>query len=243
MQPKSLFRYEWDAIAGIAAALAAIVMRLLGVLPASLLPSITLALIAMLFIRQLRIDGVAAGIKQSVDRAELDLKLLRENLRTDIRLIGPHKLREESENFARHSHGEMIWFNVCLSMFRPQALFDTLLKPAIENPAVTSIHFTLDETQKSLWVTDVVPKLEACNGRQKVPEPRWTRINENSVSFVLSGDADEGADCLLSFWGEPFMASTIGTGVPRYMFYVYKHSELIPRLEELERGHRIGTKE
>jgi hypothetical protein len=243
MQPKSIFRYEWDAIAGIAAALVAIVMRLLGVLPENLLPSITLALIAMLFIRHLRIEDVAARIKQSVDKAELDMAILRENLRTDTKLIGPHKLREESENFARRSHGEMIWFNVCLSMFRPQSLFDKLLKPAIENADVTSIHFTLDESQKSLWATDVVPKIEVCSGRQKVREPRWTRISENSISFVLSGDASEGAECLLSFWGEPFMASTIGTGVPRYMFYVYKHSELIPRLQELERAHRIGSKE
>ena len=66
-------------------------------------------------------------------------------------------------------------------------------------------------------------------------------LTENSVSFVLAETPSGGPECLLSFWGEPFMASTIAMGVPRYMFYVYKHSELIPRLREMERSHRIGA--
>lgn len=42
----------------------------------------------------------------------------------------------------------MIWFNVCLLMFVPQDLFDSLLRPAIENPYVTSIRFILDERER-----------------------------------------------------------------------------------------------
>ena len=174
---KPLSRYDWDAIVGIAAAAVAIILGFLGILPQAVLPSITLALIGILFIRHLRGTEGLARMQQSMERLEENTKALHEYLRTDTQLIGPHRLREESESFARRSRGEMIWFNVCLTMFRPQWLFDVLLKPAVENPSVTSIEFTLDENQKDLWIAEVLPKLESCSGRTKVHEPRWTHTH------------------------------------------------------------------
>ncbi|MFO0969607.1 MAG: hypothetical protein U0793_28950 [Gemmataceae bacterium] len=46
---------------------------------------------------------------------------------------------------------------------------------------------------------------------------------------------------MLSFWGEPFMARAPGKDVPRYVFHVQGHSELVTRLSELERGYRLGA--
>ena len=66
----------------------------------------------------------------------------------------------------------MVWFNVCLMMFRPQELFDCLLKPAVENPLVTRIEFLLDEGERANWRDHVLPKLATCRGREKVVEPR-----------------------------------------------------------------------
>jgi hypothetical protein len=51
------------------------------------------------------------------------------------------------------------WFHVCLSMFRPQPLFDTLLRPAVENPQVTSIQFILDARRPLLHAHQVQPPL------------------------------------------------------------------------------------
>ena len=51
----------------------------------------------------------------------------------------------------------------------------------------------------------------------------------------------ERTDCLLSFWGEPFMSHEHGGDVPRYIFHVQPHSELITRFAELERKHRMAA--
>ena len=158
----------------------------------------------------------------------------------DAVLIGSPRLRSASERFARRARGEMTWFNVCLRMFVRQELFDALLGSAIENPAVTGIQFVLDADERSLWESQVMPKLAACSGRAKVREPRWCQLRE-SVSFILSETDAEGAvEAHLSFWGEPFMSRTAGVDVPRYIFHVQPHSELIGRLVELERRYR-GT--
>jgi len=112
-------------------------------------------------------------------------------------------------------------------MFRPQELFDCLLRPAVENPQVTRIEFVLDEGERANWRDHVVPKLAACRGREKVTEPRWCTLHE-SVSFVLGDrDADGQAEAQLSFWGEPFMALTTVRDVPRYILHVHAHSERV----------------
>jgi hypothetical protein len=125
-------------------------------------------------------------------------------------------------------------------MFKPQPLFDTMLKPAIENPLVSSLEFVIDPQQKHIWDEEVAPKINACVGKEKVRPPRWCQIHE-SLSFILSGA--EKPEALLSFWGEPFMARTTGRDIPRYVFHVLSHSELVSRLSELERGYRLDRSE
>ena len=56
-------------------------------------------------------------------------------------LIGPRSLRAETRRFVETARGQMIWFNVCFTMFRRQEVFDMLLRPAIENAHVDSIQF------------------------------------------------------------------------------------------------------
>jgi len=156
----------------------------------------------------------------------------------DTVLIGPARLREVSAQFAEQATGEMSWFNVCLSMFEPQALFDVLLRPAVENPRVTSIQFVLDEGERQRWETAVLPKLARCSGAEKVLEPHWSSLHE-PVSVIFANAGAGGVEALLSFWGEPFMGQTSGQNVPRYIFHVQRHSELIGRLRELERSYRL----
>ena len=164
------------------------------------------------------------------------LKLQSALIPPDTILIGPSRLRAESEQFTRRARGDMTWFNVCLLMFVPQSLFDVLLRPAVENPRVTGIQFILDASEKDRWLTDIVPKLGACRGAEKVREPRWCELKE-SVSFILAEIEPEGAvEAHLSFWGEPFMARSTGRQIPRYIFHVQGHSELIGRLVEASHG-------
>jgi hypothetical protein len=242
MKLRQLLTLDWDAIAGVIAAVAAIVLHLLHIIDEGVLVAIAVVLLAVLFIRDLRRERAAEHSGRLLERGVALLRSIDAHvLPPDAVLVGPAKIRTVAEQFAAHAAGEMLWFHVCLTMFRPQALFDVLLRPAIENPRVTAIRFVLDAGQKPLWESEVLPKARACRGFQKLAPPRWTRIAE-SVSVIIADAGPSGkAECLLSFWGEPFMAHTTERDVPRYIFHVQGHSELVARLVELVRNYRLGA--
>ncbi len=134
----------------------------------------------------------------------------------------------------------MVWFNVCFTMFKTQEVFDLLLRPAIENPLVDSIQFISNEGERELWDKYMLPKIKECTGCKKVAQPRWRQLPE-TVSFILADIEPKGAtEALLSFWGEPFMSRATGKQVPRYIFRIQSHSDLVAQLVELERQHRTS---
>lgn len=239
---KRLLRLDWDAIAGILASIVVLVMHFLHVVNVDALLVLAVVLIALLFLRDLRRERREERLEEHVALIGTSLKALQSTQQPpDAILIGPGRLRTETEGFAVRSRGDMVWFHVCLLMFKPQPLFDALLRPAIENPMVRSIQFVLDTEQRELWETAVLPKLRQCRGYDKVKDPFWTTIKEN-VSCILSDVESPGkTECLVSFWGEPFMARTVGRDVPRYIFHVQSHSELVGRLVDLARSYRVSA--
>lgn len=239
---RRLLSLDWDAIAGIVAAVAAIVMHFLHLIDQGVLLMITVVLLALLFLRGLRREPVSERMERSLERTATTVTEIQSALSPpDAILVGPRQLLACSQRFAGQAQGDMVWFHVCLLMFKPQSLFDALLRPAVENPMVRSIQFVLDRSQEPLWEAEVVPKLQACRGREKVLPPAWTRIEEN-VSFILADTAPgQSTEALLSFWGEPFMSRSTGRDVPRYIFHVQGHSELVARLVEVERRYRLGS--
>ena len=235
---RQLKQVDWDAIAGILAAVLALVLHFLHIVEESVLLMITLVLMALLFLRDLRQESETEELTESITHTERTVEEIRSALDpAELKLIGPGNLRSRSQRFCESARGEMIWFNVCLLMFVPQDLFDTLLRPAIENPNISSIQFVLDENERERWQTEVKPKAVKCRGSETVKEPIWRDLDEN-VSFILGGTDNDQTDALLSFWGEPFMARTT-RDVPRYIIHVTEHSELIPQLRDLERKHRL----
>ncbi len=242
MQPRQLLKLEWDAVAGVVAAVVAIVLELLHVADPSVLVTIIVAMLGLVLVRDLRREPREERLGEAVRRVEADIHRVQAALvPADALLIGPGRLRDESERFTSEAEGEVTYFNVCLLMFRPQSLFDKLLRPAIENERVRSIQFVLDHGEKENWATHVSPKVAACAGAAKVAEPRWCSLHQESVSFILAATRPEGLpEALLSFWGEPFMSRSVELQVPRYIFRVQRHSELIARLSELERQYRIA---
>lgn len=226
---------EWEAVAGIAAAVIALVLHLLHVVDEEVLLTVVLVLLALLLLGSIRGEGREERVEESLRALGADVAGLRAGMTPpDAILIGPRALRAESERFAERARGDMTWFNVCLKMFVPQSLFDAMLRPAIENPEVRRIRFVLDEKERETWRTQVLPKVAACRGADKVEEPRWTSLGE-TVSFILAETSEGATEAHLSFWGEPFMAHTPGRNVPRYIFHVLGHSELIGRLTDVER--------
>jgi len=237
MKLKRVLYFEWDAIAGILAAVVAIVLHLLHIVDEHVILPIVLVLMALLFINFMRHTRNNELTAEQVDRTAHAVRRIQSDLKPpDVILIGPRHLRSTNENFIRQMSGDTIWFNVCLSMYKPQPLFDTLLLPAIDNPMVSSIQFILDESQRDLWERVIQPRISACAGSAKVREPRWYNLSK-TISFILAdSQLSGGAEALLSFWGEPFMAQTTERDVPRFIFHVQKNSELLPHLVELERG-------
>ncbi len=139
------FKFEWEAIAGLVAAVIALVMHFLHVVEVDVLLVIAVVLFSLFFIRDLRREPLMEQMRDSLRKTENGVIDIQSALSPpDTILIGPQQLRAESERFARQAQGEMLWFHVCLLMFKPQVLFDALLRPAIENPKVTSIQFVLD---------------------------------------------------------------------------------------------------
>jgi hypothetical protein len=235
-----LLNYEWDAIAGILAAVVAIVLHFLHVIDEQIILPVVLTLMALLFINFMR---HTRNNEHTADQVEYVQKIVSE-IKTsltvpDIVLIGPRQLREANEKFLRNMRGEVTLFNVCLSMYRTQSLFDSLLRPAIDNPHVTGLQFILDESQRGVWQTEVLPKISTSNNINKVKEPRWCSLDKN-LSFILADTHPNGAaEALLSFWGEPFMSQSTERNIPRYILHVQAHSELITQLVELDRSCHI----
>jgi len=238
---KQLLRLDWDVIAGIAAAVLAIVLHLLHVVDVDVLFTVALVLLALLLIRDLRREGLDEHLTDSVSKITAGLHDVQAALTPpDATLVGPRHLRAESRRFVESARGEMVWFNVCFLMFKSSEVFDLLLRPALENPRVDSIQFISNETERELWEQHMLPKIQQCTGRDKVAEPRWRQLPE-TISFILADVEPRGAtEALLSFWGEPFMSKATGRQVPRYIFRVQGHSDLVARLAEIERGHRIN---
>lgn len=235
-----LLRLDWDVIAGITAAGIAIILHLLHIAHGDVLLTIILVLLALLLFRDLRREAHDEALSETVQRATNTIEELHLAIQPpDAILIGPRLLRAESRRFSESARGEMIWFNVCFLMFKTQEIFDLMLRPAIENPLVTSIQFIAHPDEQPLWEQYMLTKIRSCSGYEKVLPPRWADLPQ-TVSFIIADiDNDGKTEALLSFWGEPFMARTIGHPVPRYIFRVQGHSDLVARLVEVERQHRM----
>jgi hypothetical protein len=237
MNVKRLLSFEWDAIAGVVAAVVAIVLHLLHVVDQYIILPIVLALLGLLFINFMRHTRSNELTAEQVERTAQDVARIQSALKyPDVSLIGPRNLRSANEQFVRQMSGDAIWFNVCLSMYQPQPLFDALLRPAVDNPMVSSIQFVLDESQKDLWREVVQPRIAACKGHAKVREPRWCSLNKTTSYILADSQLSGGTEALLSFWGEPFMAQSTVRDAPRFIFHVQSNSELLPHLIELERS-------
>ena len=234
--------YDWDAIAGILAAVAALVLHLLHVIETDVLLAIALVVLALLLFRDLRREADDEELMRSARTTESTLEnVLARSQPADVVLIGPRQLRAASEEFGHRARGEMVWFNVCLLMFRPQALFDSLLAPALASPAVSGIQFVLDDSEREAWDAHVIPKAAATGFSTKLRPPRFVALKQEAVSFILADTSGGQTEAHLSFWGEPFMARQSSVDIPRFVFHVKGHSDLVPQLVEMERRYRASS--
>jgi hypothetical protein len=238
----SLRKFEWEAVAGLLAAVTALVLHFLHFTDASILRVITLVLVALLFLRDLRNED---RWEKLVDTARDSFRLLEEikeaTPRAELDLIGPGRLRCATAQFAGRCQGAVVWFNACPEMLATRELCDAILGPFLANPRIATIRFILDRRQKEPWHAIVQSTLEPHLESGKILQPAWGAL-DSGVSFMLADtDAAAGtAEALVSVWGEPFMAVHHDRRVPGYIIHVRAHSELIGRLREVERACRAA---
>ena len=239
---KRLLELNWEAIAGVLAALTALILHLLHIVDQSVLLPIVLVLLALLLVRDLRRESQEERIRAAVERSEISLREIVSALKApEAILVGPSELSSSTEQFVGRIRGEVVWFNVCLLMFRPQSTFDMLLRPIIDNPQVNSVRFISRHSEKVLWENELMPKVAGCSGANKVKEPEWHEV-EGTVSFILAKTGSDGKEeALVSFWDEPFMSRVSGKQLPRYVFHIQAHSGLVARFREIERSYRLTT--
>ncbi len=239
MKKNPLLDYEWDAIAGILAAVVAIILHFLHVIDEHIILPVVLTLMALLFINFIRHTRNNEKSADEVERIHRMVGKIQSSLSTpDILLVGPRQLRPVYQQFMQNMCGEVVLFNVCLSMYRTDPLFDSLLRPLIENPQVTGVQFILDSKQQTMWKSEVLPRIMNSAYAHKVHQPQWPQLEKN-LSFILAdSQTSHQLEALLSFWGEPFMSQSTERDVPRYILHVQPHSELLSQLIELERRYR-----
>lgn len=211
---KQMLKYDWDVIAGVLAAVVALILHFLHMAAGEVVLAVILALLALSPLSDLRAESRSHRLAEEVERINGRLLEVQQALvPPDALLIGPQRLRQEFERFAHDFHGELTWYNACCLMFKRQEVFDATFRLAIDNPHVTSIQLICDEREKALWKTEVLSKVQRCAGANKVRVPLWRKVPE-TISFIM---AEVGAkvrtEVLLSFWGELFMARTIERSV------------------------------
>src|SRR5512144_2229756 len=102
-------RFDWDAVAGIVAAAAALILHFLHILQSDILLTLTLVLVALLLLRQLRHEEREERVEDITGRTEQLIVKLHDALKApEVVLVGPRHLRAASEAFAREARGHMV---------------------------------------------------------------------------------------------------------------------------------------
>ncbi len=232
---------DWDAVGGLVAAVLVVVLNLLDVVEEQVLLVVMISLLALLLFRDLREDTATEELTESVANTERSVAEIRSAVTpSELELVGPDSLRRVSQRFGRDARGELVWFNLCLLMLTRRETFDVLIRPAVDNPDVSSLQFVLDESQRERWENSVEPLLADVADDATSIEVHWRRIDE-SIAFIHTASEDAHSNALISFWGEPFMAETLERDVTRYILHAREHSELIPHLRELARRYRLRS--
>ena len=111
---------DWEAVAGIIAAVVALVLHLVHVADDAMLLSVILVVLALVLLRDLRRESREENLAAFVTDTVTMLREARLALpMPDAVLVGPAQLRATTEQFVGSASEDMIWFNVCLRMFVP----------------------------------------------------------------------------------------------------------------------------
>ena len=110
MSLRSLLRVDWDVIAGIAAAIIAMLLSFMGLVSEAVARGIILLLCALLLVRDLRRESREHRMFDKLDLLKRNLIGLSSTVReTDVSLVGPKRMRADVLDFTTALYGEVRW--------------------------------------------------------------------------------------------------------------------------------------
>lgn len=228
---------ELDILAIVIASILGIVLHALHILPEAYVTSLILLLLALHAIH---------GATQASKDSEVHKRLLDAAERIeepDVRLLNTEEVFERGRDLALNNKGEMWWFNTPLGI-RNDAVFERILKPAIENPNTSKIVFILDKKFKTIWEEEVEPKIDKCKSKEKVETPRFRSIDEKTAFRMIDTDPGRGLkEAHVTFLEKPFTYKAEreepAIFYPRYALQVKSHSKLIQDLKDMFLGYTL----
>ena len=238
---RRLVAVEWDTLAGIVAAFLAMLLSFFGLVSEVTVQAILLLLAALILLRELRIDTRAATHAEHLDCMRQDIRDIREKVgTTDLIVITPLALRPEFEDFATHLTGRVTWYNACCRMFHRQEIFEGTLGRLIANPDITAIEMLCDDCERHAWESDVAIQVQHHGGAEKVREPVWVHVPP-TISFLVGEHREYRRPlALMAIMEEPFASHGNGLAVPRYLFRIQNHSDILTAMAELARSTASG---
>lgn len=237
---RRLIAVEWDTLAGIAAAFVAMVLSIFGIVSDVTVRAILLLLAALILLHELRTDSRGAVHAEHLDCMRQDLRDLREKIgTTDLVVITPLALRREFCDFAAHLCGRVTWYNACCRMFHRREVFDGTLGQLLDNPEITALVLLCDEREREAWFGDVAARVQRHAGAEKLQTPLWADI-PTTVSFLMGEHREyKRPQALMAIMEEPFASHGNGLSVPRYLFRIQNHSDILMAMAEVAR-HTAG---
>ena len=235
---KRMPRIGWSAVAGVLAAVTAIVLHLLHVIETEVLSVITLVLLTAMFLQSLRSAPGRRRIAARVGSRRTPAGPARPEREAaghrGHRTAGPAagECRLLAGRQGKHGVVQPVPVDVRASTARRRAA-----APGYQEPVVTAVIFvrTRDSVRSGNALSG--PRCRPATRRARSPTPFGQDCQRTPGSFLADTLASGATECLLSFWGEPFMVRSMGHGVPRYVFLLTGHSELNQRLVALAGGH------
>lgn len=234
---RRLLAVEWDIVSGILAAVTAMILSYFSVVDATMVRAILLLLCALILVREFRNDYRLDINRELLDVIHHELRDIRETIgETDVVVIGALAMRHEVRDFASHVRGDVTWYNVCPRMFRREDVFTATLAQLIANPEVTSIHVFCNPCERDAWESIVAPRLRAMDREGKVGSPTFQPLSP-AVSFVMGErEGMKHPHALVAILAEPFARQGTAPIMPRYLFRVQNHRDIISDMAELARA-------
>lgn len=238
---RRLLAVEWDTLAGIAAAFVALVLSLFGLVSDVTVRAILLLLAALILLRELRNDSRSAIHAEHLDCMRQDIRDLREKIgTTDLVVITPLALRSAFQDFVTHLGGRVTWYNACCRMFHRHEVFESTLGQLLGNPDVVAVEMLCDASERHAWDTDLAIKVRKCAGATKLREPIWGAL-PTAVSFLIGEHREsKRPQALMAIMEEPFASHGNGRSVPRYLFRVQNHSDILTAMAAVAHSTASG---